>query len=681
MNETIPLIARDLCEQVDWGRPELAATPFAAAYRNGDFLAAALGLIGHLRRRRKPFIGYSAGYVRQLRRHATPAYRKKARKIVRDLLQVPFLGGDWPDGRGTLLTARPEELQVGATPADFDRSAERVAAARGQWQKGAIHTIMGVTRYLQSTFPLAECSDEALLPILGFLVAIFPKEWSWARTWSEAMLGTTGHNWWIAQFGATWKVAFLFPEFKGLARFQSFCPAYVERELRILTYPDGFTHECSVAYHIGTTDLFLDVARLAEANGLRFSRAFRDRLQRMAAVEWKLLQPDGNYPAFNDCHNLGPHLFSRMRSLAALEGIPEMKYLAESLIPKEPPPFGKMLVETLNYPSVGEDLSARYRKLKARKPASTDTALPEAGLYVMRQDWGRRADYAAIDATTKGNLITSHGHGAMFDLMLASRGRAITVGNGKGPDVGMDEPRRVWRVKSESHTVATVDGEDHLPLRSIYRFANHVIPTIDDWITEERFAYFSGVHEAYERLEKKVTGSRRKLFYLRGGYWILIDRFTVVDQKDTHTYRQHFQMGVPGRLLDNGRVVTTGKGGNLLFVPVEGARGVPSIRPNPWPLDGYFNPDQLVFTRRNVKGHMLFVTVLVPFLGRAIPKVEARLLDVEADERVLSPWEATGLETTIEGRRDIYVDLHMHWNLPWQCGGCRGDGRLFHSAV
>ena len=46
------------------------------------------------------------------------------------------------------------------------------------------------------------------------------------------------------------------------------------------------------------------------------------------------------------------------------------------------------------------------------------------------------------------------------------------------------------------------------------------------WHSTPAYAYFSGVHEAYERLALQVSGSRRKVFYLRGEYWILIDRFT-----------------------------------------------------------------------------------------------------------------------------------------------------------
>src|SRR5262249_13199496 len=145
------------------------------------------------------------------------------------------------------------------------------------------------------------------------------------------------------------------------------------------------------------------------------------------------------------------------------------------------------------------------------------------------------ADYLAVEASLRGPVVTSHGHGAIFDLCLYARGRHILVGNGKGPD-GTMAPERSWRVSSASHNVATVDGQDHLPLRSVYRFSQTVVPTVDVWRSERKYAYFAGNHEAYERLEQKVSGAWRKIFYLRDNYWILIDRFSAASPEHTHDY-------------------------------------------------------------------------------------------------------------------------------------------------
>ncbi len=672
-------IAADLATRVDWDYPALRDHSCAAACRAGDASAAALGLIRYLRARERPLLGYTPEYVQQLRASATPAFREAARRTLDALSPVGFLGGDWPDGRGTLLSARPEVLQVAGTPQDFTAYGDLVAASRDTWGQGAIHTIMNLVRYLQSVWPLQECPDEALLPLFGMLSRQFDKEWEWARRWGEASHGSDGHNWWVAQFGATWKIGFFFPEFPAYRQFQAFVPEWLEREIRVLTFPDGMTRECSVAYHIGTTDLFLDVARIAAANEIPLPPAFSERLRLMGEVEWKLLQPDGNYPAFGDCFNLGPHLFERARSLAALLHIPEAKHLAETMAPGRPSDLGASLIETLNYPSVGEDLAPAYAALPARAPATVDTCLPAAGYYAMRTDWTPQADYAAIEASPRGTVVTSHGHSALFDLKLCAKGRALLVGNGKGPDVDYaTSPERYWRVTTPSHSATTVDGEDNVLIRSTYRFGQVVLPTVDDWRSEPAYAYFSGVHEGYERLERKVSGTRRKLFYLRGDYWILLDRFTAASPEDAHTYRQHFQVLGPARLDERGRCLTEGEGGNLLVLPVPGAEGEATLAPCPYPLEDYPDPLQLVYTQAAC-GSGLFVTLLVPFRDREVPEITARLLPVEADRRALAPWEATGLEIVFNGRRDVYVDQHMEWNLPWHCGGYAGSARLFHS--
>lgn len=668
-----------LCGQIDWDRPELKSTTAAKASRAGDFEKAAIEFIRHLRSRQRPLLGYSKEWVAALRANATDEFCRQAETTVENLLEQSFQTGDHPDGRGTFLAARPEVLQIGATCDDFERYAELVAQGRDMWLDSRIHTIVNILRFLQSVWPLDECPDKCLLPLFAFLTTALPKEWEWTRRWGETMLGSSGHNWWICQHGGLWKAGFLFPEFKGFEQFQAFFPTYFEREMSLLFHGDGFTRECSVSYHIGTVDLFLDAVRMAQLNDLRFSSEFNQRLHAAAEAEWKLMRPDGNFPAFGDAHAEGPYVIKRLRSNAAIHGMPEAKYLAETLFADECFPFGEMMVETLHYPSVGEDLRPAYDRLEPKPPTDLDTALVESGYYAMRQDWSASADFAAIEASTRGYLTSSHGQSAIFDLHLSSRGRAITVGNGKGPEVSdMNNRDRTWRISNYAHSTATVDGQDHVPIRSIYRFDRTVVPTVDAWRSEPEFAYFSGAHEAYERLEKKVPGSRRKLFYLRGDYWILLDRFTAASPDDAHTYEQHFQVDVQVSRAESGSAITEGEGGNLIFLPVDGARGETSLEPCPQPLEGYPSPNQLCFTQKT-EGNALFVTLLVPFEGREIPDVECRLLEVNSDGRALSSWEATGLEILFQGRLDVYVDLHMHWNLPWECGGYRSASRLFHS--
>jgi hypothetical protein len=269
-------------------------------------------------------------------------------------------------------------------------------------------------------------------------------------------------------------------------------------------------------------------------------------------------------------------------------------------------------------------------------------------------------------------------------MELYARGRRILVDNGYGsevPESKGDTRYRMWRVGSSAHNIATVDDQDIIPVRGEYRYGYDLRPLIDDWRSESSYAYFSGVHEGYRHLPDEISATRRKLFYLRGRYWIMIDRFTPAGAPKERDYRLHFHIKPACRLgADGASLQTEGDGGNLLIAPVKGAGGKATLEPNPFPIRGYENPSHLCYLHRTDQ-RWLFVTLMVPFEGERAPRVEASLLPVECDGRELSPWESTGLEIRIDGERHVYVDHHMHWSLPWRCGGFEGEQRLFHSAT
>ena len=116
------------------------------------------------------------------------------------------------------------------------------------WPQAAIHSILGTTSLLQAVWPLAECPDAALLPLLAFRSFVWPMSGSGTQLGRDVD-GTQGHNWFVAQYGTTWRQGCCFPSSKASAQYQAFFPTYFEREMRLLLFPDGFTHELLVSYH------------------------------------------------------------------------------------------------------------------------------------------------------------------------------------------------------------------------------------------------------------------------------------------------------------------------------------------------------------------------------------------------------------------------------------------------
>lgn len=670
MKERLEEVAQSICEKVDWTRPELNA--ISGLHAEGKSLEAVLALVEHLRRRETPRLGYTREYIELLRGSASAAQQDDARKRIEEALEKALVSGAHTN---PVTGVGAETIFLGADEGICRRIGESVLAAREHWSTGPWGTTRGICELLQRLMVLPECPDEAMVSLFGWLHGQIWNEWGWARTWGEQMLGSSGHNWWSHTFLGLFEAGLFFPEFKGFARFRSFGPTYFEHELSMLMEPDGFTKERS-GYHYGTAQQFVDFLHLAEANGIRLSPEYHDLLRKAMAAFWKVLTPRGDVPQFGDSgakHREYPDMASQenLRRIASLLDLPEAKYVAEALDPDWKPQYAGIL------PGWGRDLMPYYRRLTSKTPP-VDTVLPDSGYYFIRQNWTTNADYLALEAGPVGTVVSSHDHTAVFGFELYSRGRAILVDNGSGP-YG-DSPERIWRVGSSAHNVATVDGQDHIPLfdtEAEWRWKHPVLPFVNTWISDDRYAYFSGAHEGYRHLPEPVAGCRRKIFYLRGEYWVLIDRFTPETDAE-HEYQLHFHVNAPCTLDDRGRLVTEGAGGNLAIVPVEGLCGQASLEPCPYPLDGYDNPEHLTYTSRTA-GLETFVTLLMPFEEDRIPEIKVKALEIECDDRVLESHEATALEIEVGGQRDVYFDQHMEWNLPWKAGGCEGDGRLFHS--
>ncbi|MCX5658560.1 MAG: alginate lyase family protein [Planctomycetota bacterium] len=695
-----------LCDAIDWDRPELA--PAAALRRAGDAPAAAAAFVRHLRSRETPRLGYTAAYMANLRQAATPERREA---IVKSWNRV--LEGDLHTYHGNALNNMgAEAFLIAATPDLCERTARKILDYRPRWAEGLWGTVHSICDVLSYLWPVKECDDALLIPAFAWLAARWPVEWADARGWDERDLGTEGHNWWAHTLHGFFKLGLFFPELRGAAGFQAFAADYLQREAEVLFEDDGWSKEGSPGYHSFAADNLIRIAHLMALNGLPVPEATHRKLTTIADASWRMLLPDGDYPAFGD-HVRG-NLYSgfkgpgrpangtchEIRRRAARFGLSHAKFVAEALDPGAVAPAGSTLADS------GEEMLEAYRRLPAASPGSPDTSLRQSGLYVMRQDWTPDADAAAIVAGKMGPRITSHKQADLLSFELYARGRRVLVDNfyGSGAEDRADDRVRMWRVSSPAHNLATVDGEDCVKVVREFLYGSTVVPTVDDFRSDAKFAYFSAVHEGYLRLPKPIHAYRRKMFYLRGGkdeagnerggYWILIDRFTSFRDEE-HDYQLHFHLATPSRLLEAGRVTTlpdkpgtemptappgsAAANANLLIVPVPGADGERTIEPNPLPLKGYENPDHLRYTRHG-RGHHRFITLLVPYAGAALPQVSVEELPVECDGRTLSNFEATALSITIDGRKDFYFDQHMQWNLPWSSGGFQGRGRLFHSA-
>lgn len=677
-------VAGQLCERVDWECPELGAHSSFPRYPGDDPHQTALALIQWMRARDTPHLGYSRNFARLLRERASPGWKTEAARRWEDALTWDIF---MPHHSNPFAHLGPEVVLVAATPDLCARTAQRVLECEQDWSQGYWGSTFAICQILQMLWPLEECEDASLLPVFGWLLTKSEQEWKEASAWDESTLGISGHNWWAHTLLGFWMMGAFFPELKGMARFAALADDYLEREIATLFEEDGWSKEGAPGYHQFAFLKLAHFAALSDLYGAVLSETSHARLRVIADAPWKLVLPDGDFPLFGDSARGGAyrgfshqgkpdtHSCQIIARFAALFSLPEAKFVAAALGPQPSTLFRDCL------PLHGKNLMPAWKRLSSVMPAC-DTALPRSGLYVMRQNWTPQADCLALVAGSVGSRVTSHKHADLLSFELYSRGRRLLVDNGYGPTLPerTDLNPRMWRVSSAAHNTTTVDGEDHVPIVAEFLFGGTASVVVDDWRSDTNYCYFSGVHEGYLRLPSPVSAVRRKLFYLRGRHWVLLDRFTSSTEAE-HAYRLHFQVNAPGRLDEkSGRFFTQGEGGNLLIVPVPGADGTATLHPHPYPMPNYENPQQLCYTQR-VVGHCLFTTLLIPFEGDCPPAVEVSLAEIECDNRILSPWEGTGLRYSIDGESHFYFDQHMQWNLPWKCGAFSGQGRLFHSEV
>ncbi len=673
-----------LAELIDWSEPGLETGMESAAP-----MEQVLHALRVIRGRGENYFGFDDGYLQRLREMATGAEVERARSRV-----DKALAGDlfFPPHNNAFAALGAETLALGIDSARAELLAAKVLERQGEWGRnvwcfGITH---GVANLLRCLCPLTAVPDSALLPIIGWLCAIAPVENRSARGWGERTLGTSGHNWYIHSLYGLWMAGRLFGVFRNLQPFRALAPTYLEREVSLLFAEDGWSREGAAGYHAFAFSNVMAFWLLAQRHGVTFSADFSAKMKTIADATWRMQGSDGDGPLFGDSSASAggaawkPTVFAESgygqvtRCLAARFALSRAKGAVEVLEPGVPPGF---------LPDHGEDLAAAYGVLLAEEP-ELDTALRASGLYAMRSSWGPDGEWMAINAMPIGPTVSSHKHADLLNLELCVRGRRVLVDNWYGdvtaddgsyqsiPEIRNDPMKRRWRVGSSAHNVTTVDGEDIVPVVQIYRYGWNEAPLVDEWQSAATHCWFSGVHEAYRRLPAPVVAVRRKVFYLRGEYWVVIDRFTNGSEAD-HLYTQHWHL--LSAVLAGGGVRSSGAGGNVLLAPVAGLTGEVAVEPCPHPISSYQNPDHMTISATG--GDLVMAMVLVPFSDDAVPAARASVVPVFADGEQLSPWEMTGIEIRLADRTDRLVVQHLHMNHPWACGDVQGSGRVWHSRI
>jgi hypothetical protein len=335
---------------------------------------------------------------------------------------------------------------------------------------------------------------------------------------------------------ALFYLGILLPEFRAATRWRETGKRILRDQLGRQVQPDGVYFEQSSYYHRYTTDFYTHFLILSRANGETPPPELEHELKPLLDHLMYITRPDGTTPLFGD--DDGGRLVmldqrpandfrAALSTAAALFQRGDYKYVA-----------GEAAEETLWL--LGAQGLADFDRLRAHQPEKQSVAFTDGGYYIMRDGWTRTSNYMLLDSGPHGMNNCGHAHADALAFELAAHGRTLLVDPGTYTYTGSKELRD-WFRSSSAHNALTVDGESSSVSAGPFSWSTIAQSEVEAWISRERFDYFEGKHDGYERLVAPVAYSREVLF-LKNDYWVIRDRLKT-DGKHRYDLWFHFDVG------------------------------------------------------------------------------------------------------------------------------------------
>lgn len=328
----------------------------------------------------------------------------------------------------------------------------------------------------------------------------------------------------------------ILPEFQAATRWQETGRRILLEQLAHHVRADGVYFEQSSYYHRYTTDFYSHFLILSRLNQQTLPSELEDKLKLLLDHLMHITRPDGTTPLFGDDDG------GRLMMLDQREANDFRGTLSTGAVLFRRGDYklvaGEKAEETLWL--LGPQVLADSDKIVPHEPAAQSLAFPAGGYYVMRDGWGPTANYLLLDCGPHGMNNCGHAHADALSFELAARGKTVLVDPGTYTYTGSKEMRD-WFRGSAAHNTLTVDGQSSSVPAGPFSWKTMARCREHSWINRERFDYFEGSHDGYERLAVPVTHARGVLF-LKQDYWVVRDR---VSSSGPHRYDLwfHFDTG------------------------------------------------------------------------------------------------------------------------------------------
>lgn len=412
-----------------------------------------------------------------------------------------------------------------------------------------------------------------------------------------------GHNHGTMELNGLGLAGLAFPEFRHADEWADYALEKMEDELEIQVYPDGVQTELTSTYQLVALRHFETLIENYRNAGRSVSDLYLKRVEEMYDYLAYSMRPDGFQPLNNDSDR--SEMSAVVLNAAEIFDRPDWIYIATN---------GEEGVKPDGLPS---------------------RVFPWAGIHVMRNGWDTDSHWGFFHTGPYG---TGHQHRDMLHFSVHAYGRDLLVDTGRytHEDYFSFDPA-MWRGyfrSSFSQNVILIDGAG----QDVWdRIAEHPLEKGIDYVNIEEFDYavdtFTG---GYENTEG-VAEHSRAVFYVRGKYWIVVDRITTDRPRELETL-WHFAPDV-NTMIEGFQVVSNDTSrGNLRLVPigdiswdVKIVKGQTEPYIRGWYSETYGNkvPIPTAVYSAHIDDNTTFAWILVPANG-SVPEVQAEFIDQDA---------------------------------------------------
>ncbi len=375
-----------------------------------------------------------------------------------------------------------------------------------------------------------------------------------------------------------------FPEFKESEKWMELALERTEETFLAQTTSDGVQREWSGGYHLGVLRDAVEIMQQAEAFGTSVSKAYRERVKRMYDYIFAIATPDLGFTMFGDASR--PIDLPNDRSKWPL-----FNTLMEASTIFDDPKY-----------------KARAELDRNNLPEQKSYAFPEAGMYVLRNEWGPEQIYFAFHCSPPA--ISGHDQPDNGTFELYAYGRWLMPDTGYYT-YGHNAKARAWHRQTNVHQTLTLDGKDTKVAAT--QLIHHFAPNCDTIVVE---------NQSYENLTH-----RRTVWFVNKQFFVLLDEAIGDAEGNIDLHFQFAPAEVDVSQEDNWAATSFDDANILVWehpnAPVEMEEEQGWFA---WKY-GKRKPRTAFRFRHRESSPIQFLTVLVPYQGTGKPIVDAGFND------------------------------------------------------